>query len=182
MVVKTIIFVILGLIVGACIVACWYCVVFICDGKIHSEEELKDLNLIRSLGAFPQETKGQAFVDKWLDKLAGVDKNKTAAQAEQLIVLNIQNYAGEAKNILVTGSASEEELARVQKVLADGLAGATVSVGKDAESNVESYKKAVASDAVVFVEKQGSSKYIELLKDKQFAESLGKEIAGCVLL
>lgn len=182
--VKAILYAVIGFVAGICVIGALYCAIFIFDGKIHSEDELKDLNLVRSLGMFPRSEEKRAFaiVDRWLDKMSGLDSTMTTEQMKQLVALNIQNYAEGAKALLVTGSVGEDELNKIHAILSEQLPDKQIDVGADVQKNVESYKAAMDCEALVFVEKIGVSKYEAVVSEKIFADSLGKKVVGCILV
>lgn len=177
---------ILGGVLGGFMMVFFICVGFLMSDKLNSEKELRKRFGIRILGVF--ESKGKkkpfAFVDKWLDKLEGKAGQEIAEDTVYAVAAaNIENYVGDAKNLLVTSSLNDETLNEVMEKLSAklGSKGIHLSAASSVIRNPETIKLAAQCDGVVLVEKKGTSTFAELERELDAFAQLDKTVIGCVV-
>ncbi len=98
------------------------------------------------------------------------------------IALNIINHAKEARKVLLTGTVPEETLKELADKLAGRLPQISLSVGADMNKTADTLRLLAACDAVVLAEQRGTSKYREILQEKEAVDTLKKPILGCIVL
>lgn len=178
---------IVGFIIGVLILICWSYFVFVYGGKLHSEDELKELG-IKYLGRIPcteaVQKKKRMFlcIDKWIDKLAGFENGSSDEMEHQLLVLNIQNHVGSVQKVFITGNVDENKLHEVGELMVSVYPDMEINIGINMDKDVESYKMAMTSDGVILVAKKEYSKPADILQEKEFTQSINKNIIGCILV
>lgn len=177
---------ILGGVLGGFMMVFFICVGFLMSDKLNSEKELRKRFGIRILGVFEPKGKKKpfAFVDKWLDKLEGKAGQEIAEDTVYAVAAaNIENYVGDAKNLLVTSSLNDETLNEVMEKLSAklGSKGIHLSAASSVIRNPETIKLAAQCDGVVLVEKKGTSTFAELERELDAFAQLDKTVIGCVV-
>lgn len=185
-----VIFAILGFVLGILAAVSVYYAKYVYTGKLRSADELNKYMGIRCLGGFGHQdekdtSKGKrAFVgiDRCLEKVLGTDEAISDELAQQIITLNLKNSIGNEQKIFITGSVDEKEFQKVQDILCSEFSELKIMAGKLADKNIESYQAVMDCDKIILVEKLDDSKWADIIKEKEFAESIEKEIIGCVLV
>lgn len=174
----------IGGIGGAFLMAFYFCMIYVLCGRLHTDEELKDQFRIKILGVFgtPEKTGPFSSVDRLLERLEGRSVRPAEDAVLDRIALNIANYAGDAKEILLTGTIPEETLKELADKLAGRLPQIRLSVGADMNKTSDTLRLLAACDAVVLAEQRGTSKCREILQEKEAADTLKKPILGCMVL
>lgn len=177
-------FALIGGVGGAFLLAFYFCMIYVLSGKLHTDDELKDRFRVKILGVFalPVKTGFLCGIDRWLERLEG--KSARAAEEEVLerITLNIQNYAGDAKNILFTGTVSQEVLNELAAKLSERLPGISLIVGANMNQSADTLRLLAGCDGVVLVEKREVSRCSQIQKEKESIDALKKPIIGCMVL
>lgn len=174
----------IGGIGGAFLMAFYFCMVYVLCGRLHTDEELKDQFRIKILGVFgtPEKTGAFSGVDRLLERLEGRSVRPAEGAVLDRIALNIANYAGDAKEILLTGTIPEETLKELADKLAGRLPQISLSVGADLNKTSDTLRLLAACEAVVLAEQRGASKCREILQEKEAVDTLKKPILGCMVL
>lgn len=177
---------ILGGVLGGFMMVFFVCVGFLMSDKLNSEKELRKRFGVRILGVFDAKGKKKpfAFVDKWLDKLEGKAGQEIAEDTVYAVAAaNIENYVGEAKNLLITSSLNDEGLQEVLEKLSAklGSKGIRLSAASGVIRNPETIKLAAQCDGVVLVEKKGTSTFAELERELDAFAQLDKTVIGCIV-
>lgn len=175
---------VIGGVLGAFALAFVYCVLYVMNPRLRSEEEMKRPFGCRVLGVFalPEKKGVLAGIDRWLERLAGDAERPSAESVVARAAVNLKNYAGEARTILVTGTVAEEQLQRLSEQLSRQMSGIQLVVGADINRSTETLEKAAACDAVVLVEERWKSKNQDILQEKETLEALKKYVIGCIVL
>ena len=177
-------YVVLGGAVGVFLMAFAYCVVYLMSDKIHSEKDLKSRFGIKILGVMPGSGVGEHtfFIDQWLYRLEGRNCSGQMEPAYDLAAANLKNYAGEAKNLLLTGTVGEEQMKELAQSLSRRLPGFVLTVGKNMAEDVDTRKKLPDCDGVILVEKAEASRAGAVQQEIEMIGNVGKEIVGAVVI
>ena len=177
-------YVVLGGAVGVFLMAFAYCVVYLMSDKIHSEKDLKSRFGIKILGVMPGSGVGEHtfFIDQWLYRLEGRNCSGQMEPAYDLAAANLKNYAGEAKNLLLTGTVGEEQMKELAQSLSRRLPGFALTVGKNMAEDVDTRKKLPDCDGVILVEKAEASRAGAVQQEIEMIGNVGKEIVGAVVI
>ena len=177
-------YVVLGGAVGVFLMAFAYCVVYLMSDKIHSEKDLKSRFGIKILGVMPGSGVGEHtfFIDQWLYRLEGRNCSGQMEPAYDLAAANLKNYAGGAKNLLLTGTVGEEQMKELAQSLSRRLPGFVLTVGKNMAEDVDTRKKLPDCDGVILVEKAEASRAGAVQQEIEMIGNVGKEIVGAVVI
>lgn len=176
---------VLGGVLGGFMAVFFACVAFLMSDNLVSEKEIRRRYGVAVLGTFKRGGKKRmfAFVDSWLDRLEGVSKRELEDnQTCDVIAANVQNYAGEAKTILLIGTTGSEDLETVQKGLNGLLPGITLAVGGNPCKEALAIKETASCDAVILVERRNASSFSGMEQELDLINSLDKKVLGCVVL
>lgn len=175
---------ILGGVLGAFMVVFIVCVVFLMSDKVASAKELKNRFGIKTLGVLEPSSKKRAFdfVDKWLDKLEGVDVTTPENVRYEVIAANIRNYAKDTKNLLVTGTVDKAVLENVTGKLKELLPESQIAYGEDMRVTAFTLDQLSKYEGVVLVEKKGVSTYTGVSQELETIKNVGKTTVGYILL
>lgn len=177
-------FALIGGVGGAFLVAFYFCMIYVLCGKVHTDEELKDRFGVKILGVFALPVKTGAFsaVDRWLERLEGKAVRPSDQEVLERIVLNLCNYAGSAKSVLVTGTVMKDRLEELTELLAERLPGIQLVSGGDMNQDSDTLRLLAECEAVVLVEEREVSKYQKIQKEKEAIDALKKPVLGCIIL
>ncbi|MCI9360522.1 MAG: chain-length determining protein [Hungatella sp.] len=177
-------YVILGGILGAFMVVFVVCVAFLMSDKVASAKELKNRFNIKTLGVLEAGSKKKAFgiVDRWLDRLEGVDVTTPDNVRYEVIAANIRNYAKDAKSLLVTGTVDKTVLDVVAGKLKELLPGVQISCGEDMRVTAYTLEQLSKHEGVILVEKKGVSTYTGVSQEVETVKNVGKETVGYILV
>lgn len=177
-------FALIGGVGGAFLVAFYFCMIYVLSGKVHTDEELKDRFGIKILGVFSLPVKTGAFssIDRWLERLEGKAVRPGDQEVLERIGLNIRNYAGSAKKVLITGTVMEDRLEELAGLLSELLPDIQLIPGGDMNQDPDTLRLLAESEAVVLVEEREVSKYQKIQKEKEAIDALKKPVLGCVIL
>ncbi len=174
---STVIFGIIGFVLGAFVVVAVIFVNHIASNKVYSARTLSNRTHVKILGAMNTIEK----MDSITRALRRLD-NRSLVEGEQqakLIAANIQNLCADAKHLLITGSAESA-------VLSDALKQAMPNVQIDLCGSLLRDVSAVHAlsncDRVLLVEKCGVSHYSDILQTMSVIADNEKTLLGCVLL
>ena len=165
---------------GAFLVAFIVCVAFLMGDKVYSSRELKERYKVKILGKLSAGKKVGA-IDAWLNRLEGRACNVDEAVEYKLIAANVENYAGDMKKILVTGSADAGVLAHAVEALKSELGEIQVVAGNNMLEDVQTVRELPECDGVILVEQCGVSKYSVVEAEIEKVFDLKKYVVGCVV-
>ncbi len=177
-------FALIGGVGGAFLVAFYFCMIYVLSGKIHTDEELKDRFGIKILGVFSLPVKTGIFssIDRWLERLEGKAVRPTDQEVLERIGLNIGNYAGPAKKVLITGTVMEDRLEELAGLLSELLPEIQLISGGDMNREPDTLRLLAECEAVVLVEEREISSYQKIQKEKEAIDALKKPVLGCIVL
>ena len=171
-------YIILGLFLGAVLVAGFYGLIYIMNDSLKVDKEIEDYYEIPVLGMLSGKGNNQSdsFIDRLIYKIFGKKRNQSTDIDIQLIRTRILMDA-KKKNmnqIHIAGVSDSAYVETMKEELADtiqnGSGNLKCSVGKSIVQNMESLNSFAVSEGVVLVEEIGKSDFYEI----------GKEIAICL--
>ncbi len=176
-------YIIIGFLAGGFVAAFCVCGVFVLNDKVTSDKEIKNRFAVKSLGVFSREPKRRAFdfIDRWLRHLEGTDVVCPEDSVYEMIVTNIQNYAGEKRMLFLTGFASPGRLEQVAGRLEKELPGYVFKTDGNVVANASARRTMAECEAVVLVEEIGVSRYSGIQKELEIVGSLKMDVVGMVL-
>ena len=174
---------ILGWIVGAFLTAFGIGVVFVMNGKLSTDNDLKDRFGLKLLGGFTEKREKRAFsrIDEWLDSLGGKE-NIPDELAYDMIAVNIHNFIHEDKSIFLTGTVEKEVLDNLVVKLQKRLPELKLEVGADLTRNVLTLQRIPEYDEIILVETRRESRYKEIEREVETIFNLKKNIVGYIVL
>ncbi len=170
---KSVIFAVIGAVLGAGVVVCLIWVRHIAGGNVYSARTLNAWTGVRVLGCIAA-VQYKNPIDRWLRKL------EERAQAQQLpvTVANLRNYcAGEQSLLICADDSSNKE---VLEALSN--TGVQTWVCGSLSKDVSALEKLPQCSAVLLVVSCGSSKYTDVAKQMAVVKDHKKNLIGCVLL
>ncbi|MCI8363019.1 MAG: hypothetical protein HFJ41_07930 [Clostridia bacterium] len=173
---------ILGGVLGAFMVVFFVCVFFLMSDRLYSSRELRNRFRVKVLGRLPLANgkKGNK-IDTLLNRLEGKPSPGATATELEVIAANIQNYAGDKKSLLVSGTAMPDFITQVAEQLKGQLSDMQVFVGGNILQNAETIMKLPECDGVVLVEQCGFSTYQSIELEIEKIRDLDKDIIGTVV-
>lgn len=173
---------VLGAVLGSFMIAFFVCVAFLMSDKVYSSKEIRTRFPLKVLGVLPARiAKKKNSIDDLLDRLEGRPRNINEEKEYELIAANIRNYSSEVKNLLVTGSISEDRIAQVKERLSEQLPDLTIVSTGNMLQKAEALKKLPECDGVVLVEQANTTVYGVLSQEIEKIVDLKKEIVGFVV-
>ena len=160
---------VLGAYAGAFLVAAWAIAVHLGSDKIYSGRVLENRVDIRVLGALPRKV-------TLLSKLEG----RATTPLYDVIAMNIRNYCGEEKNVLLLGEVSGE----YQTALTEQLQklGITAIFDGSLLTTASSLEQLRGDNAVVLIYTCGNSRYSQAEKEISMVNDQKKALSGCILI
>ncbi len=172
---------VLGGVLGAFMVVFFVCVVFLMSDKLYSAKQLKNCCGVKILGILPLPSGRKGAVDRWLNRLEGRAVPGAEENEYALAAVNILNYAGDVKMLLVAGTAESEKVSGVAEQLSSRLPGILVVPAGNMLQDSETLKKLPECDGVVLVEQCRRSAYGQVKAEVEKATDLRKPVIGCVV-
>ena len=175
---------ILGGLAGAFVVGFGICMVFIVNGRVNVDEDLKHRLGIKLLGVYSSKPRKKQFfsmVDRWLDRMEGKEYF-TDETINSMIAVNLCNYVNKGDAVLLTGMADEEHLKQLTVRLQEKTADIKLDYAADLIRNVTTLKRISEYDRIVLVETRGSSKYRDIDKEYETIINRNKEVVGYIML
>lgn len=175
---------IIGILAGGFLSVCWFALAYAINGRIHTEDELKDSFGLRILGTFalPEKKGFLCGIDRWLERLEGTAERPSEEAVLERCVVNIQNYTEEGSQILFTGTVSEEQLQRLGGKLSEKLAGRNLVISPNMNKSTETLRQLADCQAVILVEQREVSRISEIRKEGEVILGLKKPVVGCLVM
>lgn len=181
-------YVLVGVIAGAFLVALWYACVYIITQTVKDTDDLKVVTGLPIFGTVLSngELDKRNKVDKWIDSLfsRGKKKEDDAVLLERVChEIELQAKKKEVKNILLTSSAGNEDIAlimdKVQQKLTE-LGASAVKSDSIASDSIEALEQLQKADGVVFVEQLMKSSREDIRKETELCSRYQVEMLGNV--
>jgi hypothetical protein len=173
----------LGWIVGVFLAAFGISVVFVMNGKLSTDNDLKDRFGLKFLGGFTEKRDKKAFscIDEWLDSLEGKE-NISDELVYDMIAVNIHNFIHEDKSIFLTGTVENEVLENLVIKLQKRLPELKLEFGADMTRNVLTLQRIPEYDEIILVETRRESRHKEIEREVETILNLKKDIVGYIML
>ena len=171
---KAVILAVLGVIVGAVLVACVVWLRHISTDRVYSRRVLCNRTGVKVLFCAPGTQKRK--IDSWLRKLEG--REEDPAQLD-VIAADIANRCG-GKQLLITGEAGDRERALLIEALKN--AGVAVQDRGSILCNADCMKALPEFELVLLAEQCERSCYSRVSRAVVLMQDHGKQLLGCVLM
>ena len=180
---------VLGVMVSALLVMLILSLSYIMGGKVHNMDDFEEDYGIKLLGciAEPVSRKGVfGFVDRFIRQMEeGAYAKLSVSEQIKMAIANLRTELSQNENlkkIMLAGTIQEKETRNICKQLKNGIEGVAFSsyqrliFSPDAVDKLENY------DAVIFLEKEGTSQSKFLEKEKKIVAGRGKKVLGVIML
>lgn len=179
-------YLLLGFVLGAFLVACWYGFKYVISGKLHTADDIRDAFHVLVIGEV-NTTEKKNPIDKLLDKIFKIDTGDTENKMDVISSnIGISAKKASAKNVLIIGASSDDESVKFREGLKEKTASKNKEISFDiAESvlsNSHSVNKLSETDMVVFVERKDKSKFEHIMREMELCNEFGVEVIGAVVL
>lgn len=173
----------LGGVFGAFLSAFGMCVIYLMNGKLNSDEDLKQRFGIKFLGGFSEVRRKRAFygIDNLLARLEGID-DLADDTACDMIAASIETLADKEQPVLFTGTVSEEVLKGLTAKLQERLPGQKLEIASDINRNPASFRKIPGYSEIILVEARKTSKCREIEKEIETVFNMKKSFTGYIVL
>lgn len=168
---------------GAFLSAFGVCVIFLMNGKLNSDEDLKQRFGIKLLAGFSEVRRKRAFsgIDNCLIRLEGKDDLADDGVFD-MIAANMETLADKEQPVLFTGTVSEEALKGLTAKLQERLPGWKLEFAGDINRNPAALRKIPEYSEIVLVEARKVSKYREIEKEIETVFNMKKNFTGYIVL
>lgn len=173
----------LGGVAGAFLTIFGICVIFLVNGKLKIDSDLKEQFGIKILGGFTEVKKKKIFscIDCWLDQLEG-KKDVSSEFIYDMVAANISNFVDTGEAVFMTGTVSEDVLRKLEIQLKKRLPQLRIGVGSDMTKNVSTLQKLPEYNEVILVEARNKSRYRDIEKEIEMLLDFKKNILGYIVL
>ncbi|WP_349666722.1 hypothetical protein [Lacrimispora sp.] len=174
---------ILGGFVGAFLVAFCVCAVFIVDGKIKTDEDLKKWFGLNRLGSFVQTRANTVFagVDLWLDRLEGRELVSDEIILD-IISANILGMLNKGESVYLTGMVEEPRLSDLAREIQERLSDLKLGFGTDILHSVVALQNLQHYDTVILVELRRHANLREIEKEIEIVRNMKKDVLGYIVM
>lgn len=174
---------VLGGVLGVFLSVFGICVIYLMNGKLNSDEDLKQRFGIKLLGSFSEVRRKRAFcgIDNWLARLEGKDDLADDATCD-MIAASIETLADKEQPVLFTGTVSEEALKGLTAKLQERLPGRKLDLAGDINRNPAALRKIPEYSEIILVESRKASKYREIEKEIETVFNMKKNFTGYIVL
>ncbi len=176
---SALIFAIVGAVGGVFLVALFAILQHITGNKVYSARMLEQVTGIGVLGGFPTRKKPCKGIDRLLMKLEHRQVEASPA-VTSTIMANVRNYCPAGGKLLIAGSCDRVDMDFIAQLAID--AGFVVLAAGDLRKDADVVSALSQCDGVVLAEACGISLYPEVERSAIMAKSLGKPVAGCILI
>jgi capsular polysaccharide biosynthesis protein len=174
---------IVGWFAGAFISAGIVCAIFLLNGKIGADNDLKNRFGLKFLGGFSIRRKERIFsgIDDWLDSLEGKECISDESVYD-MIAANIHNYNNLGQSVFVTGTIETDVLNDFVINLQRKMPDLVLGFGANMNRNVTTLQKVHEYDQIVLLEKKKQSKLRDIEKEVETVLNMNKVIMGYIIL
>jgi hypothetical protein len=160
------------------------CIVYITSSKPITREQFYSRYSFFNLGSFTDGRKklykNNSTFDKWLRKVMGLNTILDLDEVYDLITANLNVYQKDKKSFVLVGAVNDNMKFEIAEELSQKMDNVKFSVCQDLLNDPTARLSLSEADAIIFVEKYGSSNYEEIDREIALAIKSGKEIAGCI--
>lgn len=175
---------VLGGVMGAFLTVFVYCVMFLMSDKINTGKELRERCGIKVLGNIKTERKNRFLsgIDNFIARMYNSDAALSKETAYQLLTANVYNLAGDAKRLLLAGTAAESVIKEIGSHITADLDDIEIILGKDMLRDANTLKALKSCDGVILVEEAGKTTYEQIFKEIQSIKDAETMIIGAVVV
>ncbi len=166
-------YLVLGAAIGFILAAFYHFAAYLFARRLKSAEDLAVRCELRILGEQKQTAKKLCFIDRFILKVFGLEKNDTTEFIAQNIIAAMKT--GGYEKLLVVSDCLEDNFN--VDLIAAGLNFALASA-----PDAAAISAAENADCILLIEKQGDSRYSEIRDKKTLSEICGKPILGAVVI
>lgn len=177
----------IGFVVGILLLLLWYCLAYICSGKLREEEDLQKRWNVERLAEYAHPLKNHAAFDRFLQTHIGPrtgepDLNLVLDNAAA--VIDVKAGLGQEKNgsILLLSSLGQEVAEKVAASLSHSLKNVGAEAGGNILHSAEAVRSLQTQKMVVLVEETGKTRVSDLEEEIKKIRSNGGIILGAVLV
>lgn len=174
---------ILGGLIGAFLTVFGVCVVFIMNGRVNSNDDLKKSFGLNYLGGFSEasNTKRNSAVDMWLDKLEGREIVSDDSVYD-IITAGLLGMLDIGESVFLTGLLKENRLAELNEKISEKSSELNVGFGTDLLHNAQTLQNLQQYDKVILVGVRGESKIRDIVKEVETVNNMKKQVMGYIML
>lgn len=174
---------ILGCFVGAFLVAFCVCIVYVLNGKINTDEDLKNRFGLMLLGGFAQTRIERVFsgIDMLLDRLEGREIISDETMVD-IISANILGMINKGESVFLTGMVEEIHLTDLTEKLQKRLSEVKLGFGTDIPHSAVSLQNLQKYDTIILVESRRHTKLREIEREIEVVRNMKKEILGYIVI
>lgn len=178
---SVIIYLILGAVLGIVCCGGFWAFVYMYGTKLHDSQDLECKIGEKTIGTlYTPVYKGKSVILRKLDQWSGIQEIENVDLQYQKIAIDISlimKHFGKNKMVL-TGTVERTDLEKVQAELEKYVNDIKIVVGGNPLYDVNSSRMLLDTDAVVILEKIGSSRISEIRKLKEYLDQCGIQILG----
>lgn len=171
---------IVGAVLGGFLLAAYYVVCCLAKGKLHAEDDMTAQGIL-VLGVLSEQP-NKLIIDRLLQKLSGRLHGLSDVDVSKCASIKLNHLYPDGARILFTGCIPSEDIRTVSAKLDTRSGKFQFVTGECIASSLQTLEQAAACDAVILVEKRDVSCLRTIRKEIVAAESIGKKIAGCIIL
>jgi len=174
---------ILGWFVGAFLVAFAVCIVFIMNGRLNSNDDLKNRFGLKLLGGFSEMRKKKRFsaIDIWLDRLEGREIVSDELMYD-IIAANIMGMLNVGESVFLTGLVEEIRLGGLADKIHEKSSELKLGFGVNMLHNAHTLQKIQEFDKVILVEVRGQSKIRNIEKEVETVLNMKRQVLGYIVI
>lgn len=179
-------YILLGAVVGIILVAGIYAFIYILSGTLKKAEELSDYFGLRVIDTVWTEKKMDVLSKKLVKVFNKVnDSDKYSAKREYILsVVKLLSERQNCKKLYITSSDGSKDLQMIMQDLGSEIEkyGMEAVSGLEVYKNADEVKKCMNSDAVILVEKTGTSMIDNIQAEMKTLDMSNKAVLGCVVV
>ncbi len=170
----------IGFVAGAFLLVVVYACIYLFSGMLATPLELKDMYGYYLLGAFAPKYKKQGVIDRFLYRLAGVEKREDVVICDR-IAQNIVALTESGQTVLLTGTIEDEILKQTADMLKDKVGGISLTVSRCFGEDVAAVGMIKSADAVILVEMSKKSKFVRVQELIETVQNMKKPVLGYIM-
>ncbi len=172
-----------GAAVGAFVTALYFAAIAAFGSKLLSPGQICESTGSKFFGFWPKKGKKLfAFIDNWLDRLAGNGaKNMASDLATDLVLSNIKLACADSKKVLLCGGAPRATLDALTSAVKALLPGAEIFTGGIISNDPDVVRGLMECDAVILVEQLDRSGMHAATELKDRIQDMNKPLLGVIL-
>lgn len=187
---SAVLFAVIGMIGGACLVCLIFCMCYMIGGKLQSERDFQKKFGMPLLGVVRKsETKKRLFgvIDRWIRRLeegpyAKIPRKEQVKIAAVNVQAAIHKHPEETiKKVMVAGTVAGDDVIEICGAIAEDIGDVAFSSYKQIVFHAEDLKKLEYYEGIFFIEKRGKSNERLIRQEKELADNRGVKVLGIVL-